>query len=704
MKLWVAYSTSLLIAAHSFAAWSSENGAAWNFRSPQKENWPGVGGQGGEQHYSDLSSINAKTVGTLGLAWSLDLPGEHTLEATPLEVDGVLYFSGENSAVYAVDGQGGKLIWKYDPERSKYRPRHMRMIFPVNRGVAYAEGEVFIGTLDGRLIALDAKTGRKIWSEKTVPDDSMQTITGAPRVFKDKVVIGNGGGDAGQRAFVSAYDIRTGRLSWRFFIAPGNPVNGFEQPAMKMAAATWSGEWWKTGTGGSAWDSMVYDSELDRLYIGTGNSGPYNVQVRNPGGGDNLFLTSIVAVNPDTGNYIWHYQVNPNEAWDFKATANIILADLEINGSSRKVLMQAPTNGFFYVIDRVSGKLISGEKLGKVTWADHIDLKTGRPVEAEGIRYERAPVTFWPSPYGMHNWQPMSFSPSTGLVYIPTMQLGARWESDRDFVQRQPARTWKAPFASGSLLAMVKADDDDGTGSLIAWDPINQRIRWKVKYPHMWNGGTLATHGGVVFQGDGEGLLHAYDAKTGRDIWQFDAKLGIISAPIAYSIKNIEYVAILVGYGGGVSYMPDYVSKGWKYNLQPRRLLTFKLGGKTELPYTPPRDTKVSALDDPQLQLDEQAVTVGSGLFGRGCTECHGSEAKAPSGPAPDLRESKLALNLEAFTGLLREGWLQTNGMPRFDDYSEEEIHDIYMYIRAAAREALGKRGPIPRAPSNSAH
>jgi quinohemoprotein ethanol dehydrogenase len=655
------------------------------------QNWPGVGGQSGEQHYSSLDRINAKTVGTLGLAWSLDLDGEHTLEATPVEIDGTLYFSGQNSAVYAVNSVTGRLLWKFDPERFKYRPWHLRLVFPVNRGVAVANGKVFVGTLDGRLIAVDAHDGHTVWSVKTVGDDSSQAITGAPRVFKDMVVIGNSGGDAGARAYVTAYYIDTGKQAWRFYIVPGNPVDGFEQPAMKMAAATWSGEWWKTGTGGSAWDNMVYDPELNRLYIGTGNSGPYNPRVRNPGGGDNLFLTSIVAVDADTGRYIWHYQMNPNEAWDFKATANIILADITIDKTRRKVLMQSPTNGFFYVIDRDTGKLISAEKTGKVTWADHIDLKTGRPAEEKNIRYESGPVTFWPSPYGTHNWQPMAYSPATGLTYIPAMQLGARWESDEAFEKNPRPNTLKSPYVTGAILQFVKADENDGAGSLIAWDPVTQTMRWQVRYPHMWNGGTLATSGNLVFQGDGEGQFHAYNATNGKELWKFDAKLGIIGAPITYSVSGVQYVSLLVGYGGATGYGSDFASKGWKYNRQPRRLLTFALNATADLPVTMPRDYSVAALDDAKLVLDEKAVVAGAKVYGNGCAMCHGLGASSIGVPGPDLREASIVLDLDGFSQLLRSGALATNGMPKYDDYSQEEIRELYMYIRAAARVALGK-------------
>jgi len=444
-------------------------------------NWPSGGRDYSEQNYSPLAEINTSTIAGLGLAWSLDLNGEHTLEATPLAIDGVLYFTGQASTVYAVDAVKGTLLWKYDSEVGQRDPTRFRYIFAVNRGVAYLDGKVFVGTIDGRLVALDAKTGSVVWETMTIDPKSKRSITGAPRAFGNKVLIGNGGGDYGERGYLTAYDTQTGKLIWRFYTAPGSPKENAGDPAMEMAARTWAGEYWKTGTGGTVWNAFTYDPELDRVYVGTGNSGPYNPAKRSPGNGDNLFLVSIVALDANTGKYLWHYQMNPREAWDYKATAGIQMADLTIDGIKRPVLMQSPTNGFFYVLDRISGKLISAEKIGKVTWAERIDLTTGRPVEAQNIRYEDGPVTLWPGPWGAHNWQPMSYSPKTGLVYIPYMQVGGRYSVDKNAA------------IGGTIMEPVVADQEDGKGKLIAWDPVAQKARWSVPHASMWNGGTLAT-------------------------------------------------------------------------------------------------------------------------------------------------------------------------------------------------------------------
>jgi quinohemoprotein ethanol dehydrogenase len=570
--------------------------------------WPGHGGTADESGFSQLDEIDSSNVARLGLAWALDLPGEVTLEATPLAVDGTLYFSGSYSAVYAVDATTGKLRWRFDPEIWNHNPERMHLIFGANRGVAYAEGRVFVGALDGRLIALDAETGKELWSEKTLEDGALQFLTGAPRVIGDKVIIGSGGGDFGSRGYVTAYDAETGEETWRFYTVPGAPEQNMGDAAMKMAAKTWTGEYWKTGTGGTVWNGMTYDPELGRVYIGTGNSGPYDPSIRSPGGGDNLFLVSIVALDADTGEYVWHYQANPREAWDYKATANIIAATLEIDGKPREVLMQAPTNGFYYVLDRETGMPISAEKTGKVTWAERIDLETGRPVEAPNIRYESGETTIWPSPVGTHNWQAMSFSPDTGLAYIPAMEAGAKF--------RLVSPEADGVALGGLSIAMAKTNDpNEGTASLQAWDPVAQRQAWKVKLPTFWNGGTLATRGRLVFQGTGDGKFTAYDAQDGKQLWQFDAGLGIIAAPISYSAGGRQYIAVLVGYGGSPGAGTKMMQGGWKYGAQKRRLLTFALDGKAVLPRSGPRDFSVSPVDDPAIRISAADVAAGRQLY-----------------------------------------------------------------------------------------
>ncbi len=653
---------------------------------PQRHDWPSYGGQVDEAGYADLAAIDRSNVDRLGLAWSLDLPGEQSLEATPLAIGGVLYFTGSFADVYAVSIATGKLLWKHEAKVYAHNPAKMNFIFPLNRGVAFADGRVFSATTDGRLLALDARTGKELWSVETVERDDGRYVTGAPRVFKGKVIIGQGGGDSGQRGYVTAYDQKTGRQVWRFYTVPGSPEQNRGDPAMEAAAKTWSGEWWKTGTGGTVWHGITFDPELDQIYIGTGNSGPYDPEKRSPGGGDNLYLASIVALNPDTGKYLWHYQVNPREAWDYKATAGMITTTLAIDGKPRKVLMQAPTNGFFYVIDRVTGKLISAEKFGKATWAERIDLVTGRPVEAPGIRYESGSVVIWPWTGGAHNWHAMSFNPGTGLVYIPYMQLGSRFT--------------KAPDSFLGVVATPEPSDDphEGKGALIAWDPVAQKPRWTVWHKWMWNGGTLSTAGNLVFQGTADGWITAYDAADGKVLWRFAAGLGIISPPISYSWKGTQYVSLLVGWAGPNPYghgMPT----GWRYNAQPRRVLTFKLGGKAKLPPTAPYDETVHPLDDPAVVLNPADVEAGDRLFHLGCHGCHGGMLRSSGAPGPDLRESAVALDKEAMWQVLHEGALLSKGMPRFQRFTREQVHQLYSYIRAGAREALaaGDKRQQPR-------
>jgi quinohemoprotein ethanol dehydrogenase len=647
--------------------------------------WPSHGGAPDESGYAPIDLIRTDNVGKLGLAWSLDLPGEVSLEATPLEVDGVLYFSGSYAAVYAVDVASGKQLWKYDPQTWKYKPHKMHFSFGVNRGVAYADGRVFVAALDGRLIALEAKSGKELWVVDTVAATSLNIITGAPRTFNGKVIIGNGGADFGARGYVTAYDAATGKQLWRFFTVPGTPEENKGDPVMERAAATWSGEYWKTGTGGTVWNDITFDPEFNRLYLGTGNGGPYDVSKRSPGDGDNLYLCSIVALDADTGRYVWHYQVNPRESWDYKATANMIAATLIIEGKPRKVLMQAPTNGFFYVLDRETGKVISAEKMGKVTWAERIDMTTGRPVEASNIRYETGEMLMWPGPIGGHNWQDMSFNPMTGLVYVPYMQLGVLWQKGKPDPERMGV--------FDITLKPIVQDEDDGKGQLVAWDPIQQKARWRVRHDTLWNGGTLSTAGGLVFQGTADGYFSAYDANTGNRLWRFDAGLGIVSPPISYAVRGKQYVSVLVGYGGTTAVFPQ-MNVGWKYGAQPRRILTFTLDGKAALAPTPPADMKVHAVDDPSIQINDADVVAGRAMANSICVACHGLNLVSSGTPAPDLRESGIALYEESLWTVLHQGTLMSRGMPRFETLTREQVRQIHAYIRAGAREVLGTRKP----------
>jgi quinohemoprotein ethanol dehydrogenase len=661
-------------------------------------NWSGVGGSADEASFSKLDQVNLRNAGELGLEWALDLPGEVTLEATPLAVDGTLYFTGSYAKVYAVNGETGQLLWEYDPRTWEKAPDKMHFSFGANRGVAYENGRVFVAALDGRLIALDAATGEELWVARTIPKGALNISTGAPRTMNGKVIIGNGGADFGARGFVTAYDSATGRRLWRFYTVPGAPEQNRGDPAMEKAAETWSGEWWKTGTGGTVWNGMTYDPELDRVYLGVGNAGPYDPEVRSPGGGDNLYTSSIVALDAKTGKYLWHYQQNPRDSWDYKATPNLVTATLEIEGKPRKVLMHAPTNGFFYVLDRETGKVISAEKTTVVTWAKGIDLATGRPIEEPNIRYEEGETKIWPGTVGGHNWQAMSYNPGLGLVYIPIQQIGARFRRVSDASEASDTGF----NVMGLVTEAIVEKPGDGKGELVAWDPVAQKEAWRIRHDHLWNGGTLTTAGNLVFQGTADGWFNAYSGKTGERLWRFNAGLGIIAAPMSYAIGDKQYVSILVGYGGTAAAFGKFMDVGWKYGAQPRRLLTFALGGKSTLPEPVPPTMKINALDDPELVLDEADIAAGRALSVR-CAACHGVGFHSTGTPGPDLRESGIALDLAAFSALLKEGTLLERGMPRFDALSDDEIRQLHAYIRARAREALGERkeaeaaAPMPR-------
>ncbi|MCB1846592.1 MAG: PQQ-dependent dehydrogenase, methanol/ethanol family, partial [Halieaceae bacterium] len=549
-------------------------------------NWMSYGRTYSEQRYSSLKQVNDSSVEDLGLAWYFDLDTERGIEATSIVVDGVMYLTSAWSKVYALDAASGALLWSYDPGVKKDVTRHA-CCDAVNRGVAVWEGQVFVGVLDGRLVALDAATGAVNWEVVTVDQSKPYTITGAPRVIKGKVLIGNGGAEYGVRGYLSAYDADSGAMVWRFYTVPGNPELGFENAAMEMAAKTWNGKWWELGGGGgTVWDAMAYDPELDLLYFGVGNGTPWNREIRSPGGGDNLFLSSIVAVRPDTGEYVWHYQTTPGETWDYTATQHIILADIELEGKTRKVLMQAPKNGFFYLIDRTDGTLLSANNYIDITWATHVDMATGRPVEVEGARYTEGPFTVYPSYLGGHNWHPMSYSPDTGLVYIPVLDFPAAYGQPEAFIYRPGVANTGSDGIIGSLPD-AQAERDAMRplmkGRLLAWDPVTQREAWRVEHDGPWNGGTLTTAGNLVFQGTADGKFVAYRADNGERLWDFPTQTGVVAPPMTYAIDGEQYISVNVGWGGAYALVfGEFVTPASLPNVS--RVLTFKLGADGKLP------------------------------------------------------------------------------------------------------------------------
>ena len=650
-------------------------------------NWPSVGRTYYETYYSPLSQVNGATIDRLKLAWYIDLPPMISALSTPLAVDGVVYFAVGFSLVYAADAASGEVLWIYDPKVTEAANDQLKPAWGI-RGLAYADGRIFVGTQDGRLIALSSKTGDLLWSARTTGKNDGRFITGAPRVFNGKVIIGHGGADGPipMRGYVTAYDVTSGKQLWRFNLVPGNPADGFENDAMKMAAATWRGEWWKYGGGGSAWNAMTYDPKYNRVYIGTGNGQPWNRDIRSPGGGDNLFLCSIVALDADTGEYVWHYQTTPGETWDYNSVMDIELVTLEIDGTRQDVILHAPKNGFFYVIGRATGKLIDAEPFTKVTWAKYIDKETGRPVETTEARYPDGYTMIFPGSIGAHNWRAMSYSPKTGLVYIPTTFLPAEYDA-----KGITSATWNREMNSNGFVLRLPDDlpEPDGTpqGALQAWDPVAMKTVWTAPSLSPFDGGALSTAGNLVFQGRANGAFEARRDSTGEVLWSFDAQNGILGQPITYTVSGKQYVTVIAGFAGSPAiYGPVVAQFGWHYRTQHRRVLTFTLDGRATLP---PKETPepIKIVEDDAFVADQAKGNSGGTLYIPNCITCHGVGAVA-AGSAPDLRASEIILSYELFDEVVRGGLFRTNGMPQFDHLSTEDAESIRQYVRTQAHKA----------------
>jgi quinohemoprotein ethanol dehydrogenase len=650
-------------------------------------NWMAPGRTYDEQRFSSLRNIDTGNVKKLGLAWFYDLDAAHRgQESTPLVIDGVMYVTSAWSKVFALDAKTGVPLWTYDPKV----PGQVGVnacCDAVNRGVAAWKGRVYLGTLDGRLIALDAATGKPIWEVATVPAGGRYTITGAPRVVKDMVLIGNGGAEMGMRGYVTAYDAETGRQMWRFYTVPGDPSKPFESAALEKAAKTWSGEWWKLGAGGPVWDSIVYDQTLNLIYIGVGNGTPWN---RNKVRGDALYLSSIVALRANTGEYAWHYQTTPGDEWDYDACSPLILANLEIGGTKREVIMQAPKNGFFYVLDRATGELLSADPFAITNWAKSVDLKTGRPNVESAARYSETgkPFVAMPGPGGGHSWQPMSFSPVTKWVYIPVTEVGFPFFPEKSAKLHELAWNTGVDFNAGSLPqdAKIKALIKSGLkGHLAAWDPVKRKEAWRVELGRPWNGGVVSTAGNLVFQGNGMGEFVAYRADTGERLWSAETQAGVLAAPITYSVDGEQYVAIEVGWGGAFGLAAGELARDSHVASNLPRILVYKLGGGAALPVLPAVTPAVP--DPPPDTATVASVEAGKALYHTFCSSCHGDSATG-SGVLPDLRYSGLIKSPEAFDMTVRQGTRVDKGMVAFkNEVSPQDLEKIRAYVIHRANE-----------------
>lgn len=635
-----------------------------------------------EQRFSPLTQINTENVGRLGLAWFADFDTNRGQEATPLAIDGVLYVSTAWSKVKAYDARTGRLLWAYDPKvPGEFAGRGCCDV--VNRGLAAWNGKIYVASYDGRLIALDARTGSVVWDVLTLDHDKPVTSTGAPRVLNGKVLIGNAGGEFGVRGYISAYDAETGKLLWRFFTVPGNPAEPFEAPILKTAAETWHGNWWELGGGGTVWDGIAYDPQLNLVYFGTGNGSPWNRAYRGSGGGDNLFLASIVALNPDTGAYVWHYQQVPGEEWDYDATSPLMLADLPIDGRPRRVLMQASKNGFFYVLDARTGTLLSARNFVTTSWASGIDMKTGRPVLNPEARYDETgkAVVVQPGGQGAHAWHPMSFNPETGLVYFSAVETS--------FAVKGAATFKPEPMAAKTGLQFpVPADEIKSTlprearSQLIAWDPVKQREVWRTGVLGTIGGGTLSTAGGLVFQGTNKGRFVAYRATDGKELWSMEAQTGVVAAPASFEVDGEQYIAQEVGYG-----LAPYGTSNQS------RLLVFRLGGQAVLPPAPP-PAPLRVLNPPPSTASKETIERGRLQFAGHCAMCHEPPA-ANRSVFPDLRYSPMLNSAEAFNAVVLDGALQAAGMASFKErMTPEEAQSVRAYMIERANQAKAASAP----------
>ncbi|MBN8500355.1 MAG: PQQ-dependent dehydrogenase, methanol/ethanol family [Sphingomonadales bacterium] len=656
--------------------------------------WVSYGRTYDEQRYSPLDQINQSNIKDLGLAWSADLDTARGQEATPLAIDGKIYITTAWSKAKAYDALTGKLEWEYDPKVPGERAV-AACCDVVNRGMAAWGDKLYLGTLDGRLVALDRKTGKEVWSKVTLDQSKPYTITGAPRVINGMVIIGNGGAEMGVRGHLTAYDADSGKELWRFYSVPDEPGKN-EAEHLKKAEATWKGEYWKQGGGGTMWDAMAYDPELDLLYVGVGNGSPWNQHYRSNGEGDNLYLSSIVALRPKTGEYVWHFQTTPGETWDYTATQHIMLADLDIGGQKRKVLMQAPKNGFFFVLDRTDGKLISANNYVPVNWATGFDLKTGRPIENPDSRYYKTGKVWLgsPGPIGAHNWHPMAFDPKQGLVFIPAINSAFPFIHKPDWKANKHGFNVGLDLASGAMPADPKVRAGAvaaTTGELIAWDPVAGKARWKIQFKGAWNGGMLATGGNLLFQGNMTGEFAAYDTASGKKLWAFDAQTGVVAPASTFTVGGQQYVAVLAGWGGAWPLAAGLVGEPHGPVKNRSRLLVFKLGGTAKLP---PADQTITPLDPPASTGTPDQIADGAKNFGQFCGVCHGDAAIGGS-VTRDLRRAGSLGDPKMWNQIVIGGALSQNGMISWkEELNDTQAENLRLYVvkRANEDKALGMK------------
>ncbi len=661
----------------------------------EPDQWMSTGRTYSEQHFSPLDQIDTTNISDLGLAWYADLDTNQNQQSTPLFVDGVLYVSTAWSKVYAFDGATGEQLWYYDPMIDGARQQDI-CCGVVNRGVAAWNGKIYVGVLDGRLVALDAGTGQEVWSTQTFDPALRYAISGAPRVAEGKVLIGEGGAEFGVRGYLAAFDAETGEEEWRFYTVPTNPALGLnDTPALQMAAETWNWDEFEevgSGAGGTVWDGILYDPETRLVYFGTGNGTPWTAGYRGGPVGEQLFIASIVAVDIDTGEYRWHYQATPAESWDFDTVAPLMTADLEIDGQMRHVLMQATKGGIFYVLDAESGQFLSATPFVPQNWSLGWDPETGAPNINPDVRYEGGDEAAWvtPGPAGAHSWHPMSFNPETGLVYFSTRYSGFAYLDREDFEESDVGGNLGIDMGAGGRFADTRPEDFnfEFSSSLIGWNPVTGEKAWEHGVERGGSGGTVATAGGLVFEGTGDTEFAAFDARNGAKLWNWDAQTGIVAAPISYEMNGEQYVAVVPGRASQYYYAPNN-----------SRVLVFKLGGSEVLPepveYVPP------PINPPAQFAEAEEIAHGEALYDQNCSICHGNDGNSRS-TFPDLRRSARLQAQPAFDSVVLDGALARNGMASFaEELDEDDSRALRAYVVSLAEMALEENpalGPAPAA------
>jgi quinohemoprotein ethanol dehydrogenase len=664
------------------------------------DQWLTAGRDEDGTYYSPVADINATNVAKLGFAWDYRLGTHRGLEATPLVIDGVMYASGNFGRVYALDAATGRELWTYDPHIDGQWARHA-CCDAVNRGIVAFDGRLYVGALDGWLHAIDAGSGQLLWKVDTLlsrGERRSYSLSGAPLLAGKLIVVGNSGADfAGVRGYVSAYDSATGALRWRFYTVPRNPADGpQDQPQLEAAVKTWDSRHpWEAGSGGTVWDGMAYDRALGLVYIGTGNAAPYNSHQGGRHGGDELYAASIIAIRADSGAMAWYYQTVPGDRWDFDSTQKIVLAQLSLDGRQRQVLMQAAKNGFYYVLDRASGELLSAHNFAFVNWARGIDIKTGRPIEDPSANYDHTPALVFPSEAGAHSWQPMAYDSERGITFIPVIESGNVLVESSDrragLVEGQfttPAfvpeaydpKTMHALYGPlpplGQLARGIKTNTAS-RGFLRAWSVAQHKVVWEAQTASSWDGGVLATGGGLVFQGDANGDINAYASDTGERVASVQVGSSMMAAPITYRVNGVQFIAVMAGYGGGavITGAPlDPASAAYRYGNEGR-IIALKIGGPA--PPLPAAPAEALLPEPPPRNAAPPQIAQGELLYNRFCSRCH----VFGRGIIPDLRRLDPAIH-GAFNSIVLNGVYAPMGMGRFDDVlSPPDAEAIHAYL-----------------------